>query len=267
MFPPRWLLRASTRLGALLALASLSGCLSTSIRYLEVRGKVPTPTTLPVLAPPSETRAIARVGAGLSSDTRPGASSPGTTLDLQVPRGTGQIDGLIYLGSHVVLGYRQLLDGGDLLFGIVGRPGPLEILGYGAAGIRNFRLVRRFERTITSSGFSSTDPYLDTVVVSSGTEGPTATVGLSCLTSLADRRLQPFASASLQMGPRLSGDGGDTDSDEALSFGAATIDAGIRANFHSRIGATAGVGFVQGTGVFHDGWGRAFAALELRFDR
>lgn len=253
---------------ALVLLGNLSGCLSTTIRYLDVRGTVPSPSTLPVLAPSSETRASVRVGTGLSSTTRPGAQAPDATLDLRVPLWTGQADGLLSLGSHVVLGYRHVPEGGDLLFGIVGRPGPFEILGYGAAGLRRIQLDRRFERTVSSSGFAADEDVVDTVASSSRRLGPTATVGLSCLTSLADRRLQPFASASLQMGPRLAGDGGgDTPRDEALSFGSAAIDVGARANLPSQIGATAGVGFVQGTGVFHDGWARGFVALEWRLGR
>ena len=254
---------------ALILSGSLSGCLfSGTVRYLEVRGTAPTPSTLPVLAPSAETRASLRAGAGLASTTAPTAQDPHATLDLRVPLATGQIDGLVSLGSHVVLGYRHVPEGGDLLFGIVGRPGPFEILGYGAAGLRLFRLERTFTGSNDDGWLFSSDVVDDTLATSGRTLGLTTTVGLSCLTSLADRRLQPFVSANLQMGPRLAGElGGNTDRDESLAFGAATIDVGARANFTPQVAATAGAGLVRGTGVFHDGWARGFAALEWRLGR
>lgn len=251
----------------LFVLGSLNGCLSTSIRYLDVRGRAPTPSTLPLLAPSPNTRATVRVGAGLSGTTSPGAQDPHATLDLQVPSVSGQIDGILFLGSHVVLGYRQVVEGGDVLLGIVGRPGPFEILGYGATGLRRFPLDRTFERTVSVAGFAS-DTFVDTVFLDSRTWSVASTIGLSCLTNLVDGRLQPFASASLQMGPRLSGEmGGDTERDRALTFGAATFDVGARAHLTTRIAATAGAGLVGGTGTFDDTWGRGFATLEWTLTR
>lgn len=254
---------------ALALFGSLSGCLSSgTVRYLEVRGKLPTPSTLPVLAPSVTTRASVRIGSGLSSTTHPVAQDPTANLDLRVPTWSGQVDGLLSLGSHVVLGYRQVPEGGDVLFGIVGRPGPFEILGYGGAGLRRFRLERTFVGSTEDQGFFSSEVIDDTVASSSRTLGLATTIGVSCLTSFANSRLQPFVSASLQMGPRLAGEaGGHTPRDEDLSFGSASFDVGARANFTPQVGATAGAGFVQGTGVFQEGWARGFAAVEWRMGR
>lgn len=254
---------------ALVLLGSLSGCLfSGRGRYLEVRGTVPTPSTLPVLAPSTATRASLRVGAGLSSTTSPSAHDPQVNLDLRAPLSSGQVDGLVSLGSHVVLGYRQVVEGGDVLFGIVGRPGPFQILGYGATGLRRFRLDRTYEHSFSNAGFSDGGDPPDTIFLSSRTLGIASTIGLSCLTNLAEGRLQPFVSASLQMGPRLAGEiGGNTYRDESLAFGAATLDVGTRVNFTTHIGVTVGAGLVSGTGVFHDTWARGFAALEWSLGR
>lgn len=246
----------------------LSGCLfSPTVRYLEVHGTAPTPSTLPLLVPSKETRASLRAGVGLASTTAPATRHPYTSLDVRIPETTWQIDGLLSLGSHVVLGYRQVPEGGDLLLGITGRPGPFEILGYGAAGLRHVGLDRTFTRSNEEGWLFSDNGPDDTLSTSDGTLGLATTIGLSCLTSLADRRLQPFLSASLQMGPRLAGDSGSTPREEALTFGAATFDLGARAHLTPRIAATAGAGLVRGTGTFDDTWARGFATMEWTLRR
>lgn len=250
-----------------ISLGALSGCGVTHDRYLDVRGRAPSVNAYPYLAPTSTTRATMRVAGGVPTTTNPTARAPHGTTDLSLPPWDGQVDALLAIGPNGLVGTRYWPGSVVFFVGAHGHSGPLQILGVGGVGMRKFRLDRVVEGSSHPSGISRGLGSVDTVALSSPTVGIVGSLSISCLANLPDSRVQPFLAASLQFGPRLSGEGGITGDSGAISFGSAAFDAGIRTPLGDHFAATMGVGALRGTGVFDDGWGRGFAALEWRMPK
>lgn len=247
-----------------ISLGALSGCGMTHDRYLELRGRAPSVNAYPYLAPSSTTRAALRVAGGVPTTTNPTANAPHGTADLSLPPWDGQVDGFLAIGPNGLVGTRYWPGSVDLFVGAHGHSGALQILGVGGVGMREFRLDRVVERTLNPVGINPDEVFVDTIALSSSTVSFVGSLSISCLANLPDSRVQPFLAASLQFGPRLSGDSGNTGDSGAISFGSAAFDAGIRTPITDHFAATLGIGYLRGTGVFDDGWGRGFAALEWR---
>lgn len=250
-----------------ISLGALSGCAMTNDRYLAVRGRAPSVNAYPYLAPTSTTRASLRVAGGIPTTTNPTAKAPDGTADLSLPPWDGQVDGLLAIGPYGLVGTRYWPGSVDLFLGAHGQSGSLQFLGVAGVGMREFRLDRVVERTLKPVGYNEGQVFVDTVALSSPTVSFVGSLSISCLANLPDARVQPFLAASLQFGPQLNGDSGTTGDSGAISFGSAAFDAGIRTPITDHFAATLGVGYLRGTGVFDDGWGRGFAALEWRIPK
>lgn len=250
-----------------ISLGALAGCGITNDRYLAVRGRAPSVNAYPYLAPTSTTRAALRVVGGIPTTTNPTAKAPDGTADLSLPPWDGQVDALLAIGPYGLMGTRYQPGGVDFFLGAHRQTGSLHFLGVGGVGRRRFRLDRVVEMTSIGSDISALDDTKDTVALSSSTTALVGSLSISCLANLPDARVQPFLAASLQFGPQLNGDSGTTGDSGAISFGSAAFDAGIRTPITDHFAATLGIGYLRGTGVFDDGWGRGFASLEWRIPK
>lgn len=245
-----------------ISVGTLAGC-SPRNRYLEVRGRAPSVNAYPYLAPTTTTRVALRAVGGIPTTTNPTAKTPDGTADLSLPPWDGQVDALLAIGPYGLVGTRYQPGGVDIFLGAHRQTGSLQLLGVGGVGLRRFRLDRVVERTT----IGTVEDTKDTFALSSSTEKLIGSLAISCLANLPDARVQPFLAASLQFGPQLNGDSGTTGDSGAISFGSAAFDAGIRTPIGDHFAATLGMGYLRGTGVFDDGWGRGFASLEWRIPK